>query len=182
MGFDNEKYDESEDLTVQGPVFVVHVSRPAEVKHTWKYLSIIMMEQEIMETINYHPSVIISGKTGCGKPTQVPHVSSFCESGFGSNQFSSRSVVIGITQPRRVAPELGVCLDQEVGFQVFCMKVLLLQNDLLLRRYSVIILDEAHVIGMLTRAIKIREELYNDQRTSTIWKHNSIRKRNHLAV
>ena len=56
MGFDNEKYDESEDLIVQGPVFVVHVSRPAEVEQTWKDLPIIMMEQEIMETINYHPT------------------------------------------------------------------------------------------------------------------------------
>ncbi|CAN7008147.1 unnamed protein product [Brassica oleracea var. botrytis] len=36
-----------------------------------------MMEQEIMETINYHPTVIISGKTGCGKTSQVPQVSSF---------------------------------------------------------------------------------------------------------
>ena len=34
----------------QGPVFVVHVSRPAEVEQTWKDLPIIMMEQEIMET------------------------------------------------------------------------------------------------------------------------------------
>lgn len=65
---------------------MVHVSRPAEVEETRKDLPIIMMEQEIMEAINYHPTVIISGKTGCGKTTQVPQVSWFffcsCSEGF----------------------------------------------------------------------------------------------------
>ncbi|KAL0692594.1 hypothetical protein Bca4012_059774 [Brassica carinata] len=189
-----QRMDVSEDVTVQGPAFVVHVSRPAEVEQTRKDLPIIMMEQEIMEAINYHPTVIISGKTGCGKTTQVPQF--LYEAGFGSKQFSSRSGVIGITQPRRVAVlatakrvahELGVRLGQEVGFQVrydkkigensaikFMTDGILLRevkSDLLLRRYSVIILDEAHerslntdiLIGMLTRAIKIRQELYKDQ-------------------
>lgn len=55
--------------------FVVDVSRPAEVEETRKDLPIVMMEQEIMEAINYHPTVIISGQTGCGKTTQVPQVS-----------------------------------------------------------------------------------------------------------
>ncbi|KAJ0230119.1 DEAD/DEAH box helicase domain-containing protein [Hirschfeldia incana] len=189
-----QRMDESEDVNVQGPAFVVHVSRPAEVEETRKDLPIIMMEQEIMEAINYHPTVIISGKTGCGKTTQVPQF--LYEAGFGSKQFSSRSGVIGITQPRRVAVlatakrvahELGVRLGQEVGFQVrydkkigensaikFMTDGILLRevkSDLTLRRYSVIILDEAHerslntdiLIGMLTRAIKIRQELYKDQ-------------------
>ncbi|CAH8359746.1 unnamed protein product [Eruca vesicaria subsp. sativa] len=189
-----KRMDESEDVTVQGPAFVVHVSRPAEVEQSRKDLPIIMMEQEIMEAINYHPTVIISGKTGCGKTTQVPQF--LYEAGFGSKQFSSRSGVIGITQPRRVAVlatakrvahELGVRLGQEVGFQVrydkkigenaaikFMTDGILLreiQNDFLLRRYSVIILDEAHerslntdiLIGLLTRVIKIRQEYYKEQ-------------------
>ncbi|KAG5410320.1 hypothetical protein IGI04_006639 [Brassica rapa subsp. trilocularis] len=159
MGFDNEKYDESEDLIVQGPVFVVHVSRPAEVEQTWKDLPIIMMEQEIMETINYHPT---------------------------------DRVVIGITQPRRVAVlatakrvahELGVRLGQEVGFQ----------NDLSLRLYSVIILDEAHerILKTDIHSNWDAHSSHQNQRgtlqdqineVSTIWKHNSIRKQNHLAA
>ncbi|CAN8232279.1 unnamed protein product [Cochlearia groenlandica] len=187
-----KRLDEGE--AVQGPVFVVHVSRPAEVEETRKDLPIIMMEQEIMEAINYHPIVIISGQTGCGKTTQVPQF--LYEAGFGSKQFSSRSGIIGITQPRRIAVlstakrvalELGVRLGKEVGFQVrydknigenssikFMTDGILLreiQTDFLLRRYSVIILDEAHerslntdiLIGMLTRVIKIRQEYYDEQ-------------------
>ncbi|KAF8052722.1 hypothetical protein N665_1515s0009 [Sinapis alba] len=189
-----QRMDESEDVTAHGPAFVVNVSRPAEVEETRKDLPITMMEQEIMEAINYHPTVIISGKTGCGKTTQVPQF--LYEAGFGSKQFSSRSGVIGITQPRRVAVlatakrvahELGFRLGQQVGFQVrhdkkidhnsaikFMTDGILLrevQSDLSLRRYSVIILDEAHerslntdiLIGMLTRSLKIRQELYTDQ-------------------
>ncbi|ESQ56354.1 hypothetical protein EUTSA_v10024243mg [Eutrema salsugineum] len=195
---DSERMDE--DVTVQGPrvaSFVVHVTRPAEVEETRKDLPIVMMEQEIMEAINYHPTVIISGQTGCGKTTQVPQF--LYEAGFGSKQFSSRSGIIGITQPRRVAVlatakrvafELGVRLGKEVGFQVrydkkigenssikFMTDGILLreiQNDFLLRRYSVIILDEAHerslntdiLIGMLTRVIKIRQEYYEEQKKS----------------
>ncbi|XP_010499887.1 PREDICTED: ATP-dependent RNA helicase DEAH13-like isoform X1 [Camelina sativa] len=192
---------ENEDVAaVQGPrvpAFVVHVSRPAEVEETRKDLPIVMMEQEIMEAINHHPTVIISGQTGCGKTTQVPQF--LYEAGFGSKQCISRSGIIGITQPRRVAVlatakrvafELGVHLGKEVGFQVrydkkigenssikFMTDGILLreiQNDFLLRRYSVIILDEAHerslntdiLIGMLTRVIKIRQEYYVEQQKS----------------
>ncbi|XP_010523962.1 PREDICTED: ATP-dependent RNA helicase DEAH13 [Tarenaya hassleriana] len=173
---------------------VVHVSRPTEVEEKRKDLPIVMMEQEIMEAINYHPTVIISGETGCGKTTQVPQF--LYEAGFGSKQFSSRSGIIGITQPRRVAVlatakrvafELGFRLGKEVGFQVrydkkigdnssikFMTDGILLreiQNDFLLRRYSVIILDEAHerslntdiLIGMLTRVIRLRQVYYEEQ-------------------
>lgn len=53
---------------------VVHVSRPEEVEEKRKDLPIVMMEQEIMEAINDHLTVIICGETGCGKTTQVPQV------------------------------------------------------------------------------------------------------------
>ena len=53
---------------------VVHVYRPAEVEDKRKDLPIVMMEQEIMEAINYNSTVIICGETGCGKTTQVPQV------------------------------------------------------------------------------------------------------------
>ncbi|CAK8575065.1 unnamed protein product [Lathyrus sativus] len=173
---------------------VVHVSRPSEVEEKRKDLPIVMMEQEIMEAINYNSSVIICGETGCGKTTQVPQF--LYEAGYGSSKFHARSGVIGVTQPRRVAVlatarrvayELGVRLGKEVGFQVrydkrigdncsikFMTDGILLrevQNDILLRRYSVLILDEAHerslntdiLIGMLSRVIRTRQKIYNDQ-------------------
>ncbi|KAG4393140.1 hypothetical protein GLYMA_03G024000v4 [Glycine max] len=168
---------------------VVHVYRPTEVEDKRKDLPIVMMEQEIMEAINDRSSVIICGETGCGKTTQVPQF--LYEAGYGSSKG-----IIGVTQPRRVAVlatakrvayELGLHLGKEVGFQVrydkkigescsikFMTDGILLrevQNDILLRRYSVLILDEAHerslntdiLIGMLSRVIKTRQMIYNEQ-------------------
>ncbi|PKI70333.1 hypothetical protein CRG98_009213 [Punica granatum] len=173
---------------------VVHVLRPKGVEDTRKDLPIVMMEQEIMEAINYHSTVIICGETGCGKTTQVPQF--LYEAGFGSNCSTARTGIVGVTQPRRVAVlatakrvayELGLRLGKEVGFQVrydkkigdhssikFMTDGILLrevQNDFLLRRYSVIILDEAHerslntdiLIGMLSRVIKLRQDLFEKQ-------------------
>ncbi|EYU46759.1 hypothetical protein MIMGU_mgv1a000378mg [Erythranthe guttata] len=173
---------------------VVRVSRPEEVEKQRMGLPIIMMEQEIMEAINENISVIICGETGCGKTTQVPQF--LYEAGYGSDRLSTRGGVIGVTQPRRVAVlatakrvafELGVRLGREVGFQVrhdrrvgencsikFMTDGILLrevQSDFLLKRYSVIILDEAHerslntdiLIGMLSRVIQERQREYEEQ-------------------
>ncbi|OMO81997.1 hypothetical protein COLO4_23301 [Corchorus olitorius] len=156
---------------------VVHVSRPDEVEDKRKDLPIVMMEQEIMEVINEKSTVIICGETGCGKTTQVPQF--LYEAGFGSNQSTLRSGIIGVTQPRRVAVlatakrvafELGLHLGKEVGFQ----------NDVLLKRYSVIILDEAHerslntdiLIGMLSRVIRLRQDLYKKQQHMVLSGHS----------
>ncbi|XP_021722281.1 ATP-dependent RNA helicase DEAH13-like [Chenopodium quinoa] len=174
---------------------VVHVSRPIDVENARMDLPIIMMEQEIMETINSHSSVIISGETGCGKTTQLPQF--LYEAGYGSGECSMKGGVIGVTQPRRVAVlstarrvayELGLTFGKEVGFQVkhekwygdncsikYMTDGILLRElqmgDFLLKRYSVIILDEAHerslntdiLIGMLSRVVKQRQEIYEMQ-------------------
>ncbi|KAM3282488.1 ATP-dependent RNA helicase DEAH13 isoform X1 [Capsicum chacoense] len=173
---------------------VVHVSRPKEVENNRSDLPIVMMEQEIMEAINDNTCVIVCGETGCGKTTQVPQF--LYEAGYGSNHSNGRGGIIGVTQPRRVAVlatakrvafELGLRLGKEVGFQVrhdrrigdncsikFMTDGILLrelQNDFLLRRYSVLILDEAHerslntdiLIGMLSRIIRERQKEYEEQ-------------------
>ncbi|GFQ02480.1 probable ATP-dependent RNA helicase dhx37 [Phtheirospermum japonicum] len=173
---------------------VIHVSRPKDVEEQRMGLPIVMMEQEIMEAINENMSVIICGETGCGKTTQVPQF--LYEAGFGSKCLNTRGGIIGVTQPRRVAVlatakrvafELGVRLGKEVGFQVrhdrrvgencaikFMTDGILLrevQSDFLLKRYSVLILDEAHerslntdiLIGMLSRVIQGRQREYEEQ-------------------
>ncbi|KAK8630499.1 hypothetical protein V6N13_079291 [Hibiscus sabdariffa] len=190
-------YDGRKSSLSMGPLSaptVVHVTRPDEVESKRKDLPIVMMEQEIMEAINENSTVIICGETGCGKTTQVPQF--LYEAGFASSQSTIRSGVIGVTQPRRVAVlatakrvafELGLHLGKEVGFQVrhdkkigdrcsikFMTDGILLrevQNDALLKRYSVIVLDEAHerslntdiLIGMLSRVIQLRQDLYGKQ-------------------
>lgn len=177
-----------------GTKFVVHVSRPPDVEESRKNLPIIMMEQEIMEAVSHHSVVIICGETGCGKTTQVPQF--LFEAGFGSRKGRERAANIGVTQPRRVAVlattkrvayELSFQLGKEVGFQVrhdrrigensslkFMTDGILLrevQSDFLLRRYSVIVLDEAHerslntdiLIGLLSRIVPLRQSLYDEQ-------------------
>ncbi|XP_052202814.1 ATP-dependent RNA helicase DEAH13 [Diospyros lotus] len=173
---------------------VVHVSRPKDIEKNRKDLPIVMMEQEIMEAISENVTVILCGETGCGKTTQVPQF--LYEAGFGSDKSCTRSGIIGVTQPRRVAVlatakrvafELGLHLGKEVGFQVrhdrrigdscsikFMTDGILLrevQSDFLLRKYSIIILDEAHerslntdiLIGMLSRVIQQRQIIYEEQ-------------------
>ncbi|THG09469.1 hypothetical protein TEA_003932 [Camellia sinensis var. sinensis] len=152
---------------------VVHVSRPKEIENKRKDLPIVMMEQEIIEAINENIIVIICGETGCGKTTQV--LQFLYEAGFGSNQSSISSGIIGATQPRcvvvpatakRVAFGIGFRLGKEVGFQdrhnwrirdscsiKFMTNGILLrevQSDFLLKKYSIIILDKAHESSLNT--------------------------------
>ncbi|KAE8807864.1 putative ATP-dependent RNA helicase kurz [Hordeum vulgare] len=196
IDFQDKKLQQSEAALQEcfNPPIVVPVSRPQEVEKARRDLPIIMMEQEIMEAIYENSVVILCGETGCGKTTQVPQF--LYEAGFGTSNRAGRKGMIGITQPRRVAVlatskrvsyELGLKLGKEVGFQVrhdkevgskcsikFMTDGILLreiQGDVLLKHYSVIILDEAHerslntdiLIGMLSRIIKLRKDIYAGQ-------------------
>ncbi|KAM7521447.1 hypothetical protein LguiA_011349 [Lonicera macranthoides] len=191
---------------------IVHVSRPKELEDKRKDLPIVMMEQEIMEAINENISIIICGETGCGKTTQVPQF--LYEAGFGSEQSTIHSGIIGVTQPRRVAVlatakrvayELGLRLGKEVGFQVrhdrrigdscsikFMTDGILLrelQSDFLLKRYSILILDEAHerslntdiLIGMLSRIIQERQKIYEEQKTYEVLSGKKLNPENKIT-
>ncbi|KAJ2000669.1 ATP-dependent RNA helicase [Coemansia thaxteri] len=125
-------------------------------------LPIFSARASIIQQVRSHPTVIIVGETGSGKTTQIPQY--LLESGFTSN-----TRAIAVTQPRRVAAtsiakrvaeEVGTSLGGRVGYTIrfedcssdktrlrFCTDGLLLReilSDPLLRRYSVVILDEAH--------------------------------------
>lgn len=141
-----------------------------------------------MEAVHNNDLVVVYGATGSGKTTQVPQF--LFEAGYGSPD-SPTPGLIGVTQPRRVAAvsmakrvgdELG---DQgkKVAYQIrfegntdaqtaikFMTDGVLLREvaqDITLRKYSAIIIDEAHersvntdiLIGMLSRVVKLREKM-----------------------
>ncbi|BCW76207.1 ATP-dependent RNA helicase HrpA [Arthrobacter sp. NicSoilB11] len=154
-----------------------HISYPAE-------LPVSERREDLMAAIAANQVTIIAGETGSGKTTQIPKMC--LELGLGEKG------LIGHTQPRRlaartvaerIAEELGVDIGQEVGFQVRftgevskATKVKLMtdgillaeiQRDRLLRRYSTIIIDEAHerslnidfILGYLKRILPQRPDL-----------------------
>ena len=139
---------------------------------------------DIMNAIRDNQVVIIAGETGSGKTTQIPKMC--LELGLGEKG------LIGHTQPRRlaarsvaerIAEELGQKIGETVGYQVrFTSEVgehsaiklmtdgILLaeiQSDKLLRRYSTLIIDEAHerslnidfILGYLKRILPQRPDL-----------------------
>ncbi|CAH1411994.1 unnamed protein product [Lactuca virosa] len=134
---------------------VVGVCRPKEVERNRMDLPIVMMEQEIMEAIYENISVIICGETGCGKTTQVPQF--LYEAGFGSKSS-------GMTR--------GIGDNCSIKFMTDGILLRELQNDFLLKRYSTIILDEAHerslntdiLTGMLSRIIVERLKIHEQQK------------------
>ncbi|KLU92834.1 DEAH box polypeptide 37 [Magnaporthiopsis poae ATCC 64411] len=168
--------------------FSVVVTRTPDIQEARLKLPVVSEEQRIMEAIHNNDIVVICGATGSGKTTQVPQF--LFEAGYGCAD-SPTPGMIGITQPRRVAAvsmsnrvaqELGDH-SKAVGYQIrfegtvktgtavkFMTDGVLLREitqDLSLRKYSAIIVDEAHersvntdiLIGMLSRIIKLRVEM-----------------------
>ncbi|RDA87677.1 hypothetical protein CP532_3798 [Ophiocordyceps camponoti-leonardi (nom. inval.)] len=168
--------------------FSVEVIRSPEIQASRLKLPIVSEEQRLMEAIHNNDVVVICGSTGSGKTTQVPQF--LFEAGYGSPN-SPTPGLIGVTQPRRVAAvsmskrvaeELGDKADA-VAYQIrfegsvdsktaikFMTDGVLLREvaqDIALRKYSAIIIDEAHersvntdiLIGMLSRVVKLRAEM-----------------------
>ncbi|KAI1342070.1 P-loop containing nucleoside triphosphate hydrolase protein [Xylariaceae sp. FL0016] len=166
----------------------VPITRSPEIQDTRLRLPVVAEESRLMEAIFNNNTVIICGSTGSGKTTQVPQF--LFEAGYGSKNSPTKGM-IGVTQPRRVA---AVSMSKRVGFEMgdysdrvayqirfessisdktaikFMTDGVLFQevaNDIALRNYSAIIIDEAHersantdiLIGMISRSVKLREEL-----------------------
>src|SRR5205814_5196049 len=138
----------------------------------------------IVEAVKDNQLIVVVGETGSGKTTQMTQY--LAEEGFAARG------KIGCTQPRRVAAmsvakrvaeEVGCKLGQEVGYtirfedctspetKIKYMTDGMLQREVLLdpdlKRYSVIMLDEAHertiatdvLFGLLKKTLKRRPDL-----------------------
>ena len=168
----------------------VPVSRTPEINEARSKLPIIAEEHTIIEKIRENDVVILAGETGSGKTTQVPQF--LYEAGFTQND-----KLIGITEPRRVAAismssrvsvEMNVAKEDLVSYQIrfddrtkestkikFMTDGVLLrevEKDPFLKKYSVIIIDEAHersvstdiLIGHLSRYVLKRNSKFpNDK-------------------
>ncbi|MBP5755965.1 MAG: DEAD/DEAH box helicase, partial [Spirochaetales bacterium] len=152
----------------------------------FKSLPVYKHKQMILDALKDNQVIIVESPTGSGKTTQLPII--LKEAGFAENG------VIGITQPRRIAT-LGVCsfiksqiasenlpenycgykmrfydtTDSSTRIKILTDGMLLqeLKADPDLKRYSVIMVDEAHerslnidfILGLLKQIIARRPEL-----------------------
>nr|CDJ97934.1 DNA RNA helicase and Helicase-associated region and Domain of unknown function DUF1605 domain containing protein [Haemonchus contortus] len=182
-----EVEDEKSDQPRAAPVHRqrVLVARDPNIEHKRSQLPIYSEEVPIMETINENIVTIICGETGSGKTTQIPQF--LYEAGYASN-----GQLIGITEPRRVAAiSMAQRVGQELGspdivsYQIRYegnrtpeTKILFMtdgvlmkemESDVLLKKYSAILIDEAHersmysdvLIGMLSRIAPLRAKTAN---------------------
>lgn len=172
----------------------VNVLRPDDIQEARLKLPVVAEEQRIMEAIHNNDIVVVCGATGSGKTTQVPQF--LFESGYGSPTGPTPGM-IGITQPRRVAAvSMSKRVGQELGdhaskvaYQIrfegtvnpetavkFMTDGVLLREvaqDITLKKYSAIIVDEAHersvntdiLVGMLSRVVSLRSDLAKEDPT-----------------
>ncbi|RFU26861.1 hypothetical protein B7463_g9479, partial [Scytalidium lignicola] len=154
------------------------------IKQQRESLPVFKFRSELIKAVQDNQLLIVVGDTGSGKTTQLTQY--LAEGGFANNG------MIGCTQPRRVAAmsvakrvaeEVGCQLGQEVGYtirfedcttsatKIKYMTDGMLQREILmdpdLKRYSVIMLDEAHertiatdvLFALLKKTIKRRLDL-----------------------
>lgn len=189
---------DSKHMDSTRPAEAIIVPREDDIQKARMELPVLQEEQKIMENIHNNPVVVVCGATGSGKTTQVPQM--LFESGYAEirtlRSSEPKRGMIGVTQPRRVAAtsvaarvshELGAefggrvahqvrydtSVNQDTAIKFMTDGVLLreIQQDFVLSKYSVIVIDEAHersvntdlLIGMLSRIVPLRAELAKEQ-------------------
>ncbi|KAJ2511868.1 putative ATP-dependent RNA helicase DHR1 [Coemansia sp. RSA 1939] len=183
--------DTEPNETSEKKAYYINIKRSESIQEQRAKLPVYAEEQQIMEAIADNPVLVLSGETGSGKTTQVPQF--LFEAGYG-DPGSPNPGMIGITQPRRVAAmsmssrvaeELGdfghtvahqVRFDTTVSDQTrikFMTEGVLLRemaSDLLLTKYSALIIDEAHertlntdiLLGVLSRVVRLRHKMAHE--------------------
>ncbi|KAF2836981.1 P-loop containing nucleoside triphosphate hydrolase protein [Patellaria atrata CBS 101060] len=174
----------------------VTVDRSQDIQEARLALPVVAEEQKIMEAVFNNDVIVVWGATGSGKTTQVPQF--LYEAGYGDPKGPTPGM-IGVTQPRRVAAvsmakrvgeELGRA-KEKVSYQIrfessvsaqtavkFMTDGVLLREiaqDFALRKYSAIVIDEAHersvntdiLIGMMSRIVDLRSTMSNEDPTIT---------------
>ncbi len=147
-------------------------------------LPVVERREEILAALAAHPVVVVCGKTGSGKTTQLPKLCLQLGRGVRGK--------IAHTQPRRLAArslaarmaeELHCRLGEQVGFKVRfqdrvrdssyikvmtdCMLLAEVRSDPQLREYDTLIVDEAHerslnidfLLGYVHRLLPSRPDL-----------------------
>lgn len=147
-------------------------------------LPIEAYEARIVEAVREHRVVVVAAETGAGKSTLVPLM--LLRAGLAENG------LIGVTQPRRVAAMTvssyvaflhGSALGETIGFHIRAQRqfgretrikfmtegILLreLHSDPELRRYQVVVVDEAHergvnqdlLLALLKQVLRRRDDL-----------------------
>lgn len=185
---------DAEEIAMAIPSIHIEVHRRQDIADTRAELPVMREEQGIVEAINEAPGgcVLICGETGSGKTTQIPQFLWECGYGHPEGAPMGRQGMIVVTEPRRVAAvsmaqrvadELNEPFGGTVSYQVrydnnlsentkmkFATEGILLREihgDFLLRKYSAVIVDEAHersvsgdlLIGMLSRIVPLRASL-----------------------
>ncbi|KAI1130889.1 DEAH-box RNA helicase [Nemania abortiva] len=171
--------------------YSVAAERNSDIQEARLKLPVVTEEQRIMEAIHNNNAVIICGATGSGKSTQVPQMLFEAGYGSPNSPTPGQIVVTqprkvaAVSVSQRVSTELGDHSDT-VAYQIrfegtasektrlkFVTDGVLLReigNDISLQNYSAVIIDEAHerslntdiLIGMLSRTVKLREEMANE--------------------
>ncbi|KAJ1902375.1 DEAH-box ATP-dependent RNA helicase prp22 [Coemansia sp. IMI 209127] len=170
--------------SVQGKAMTFGKLTDLSIQEQRKSLPVYKLRSLFIEAVSRNQFLVAIGDTGSGKTTQLTQY--LYEEGF------ARRGRIGCTQPRRVAAtsvakrvaeEVGCRLGAEVGYTIryedctspetkikYCTEGMLIREILMdtsLKRYSVIMLDEAHersintdvLFGLLKIACQSRPDL-----------------------